>query len=589
MKKILLLNALITLIVCSIAAAAINFRADRSIDKIIEAQRKNVHRQTDDKVKAFDSSFYLISEEIKKRAENAVYIINERLKNGEPDMAVLEQWAAELGVGDIFLINESGVIYNTSNRREQGFNIRKAGTTVNRFINNYLGKGVFVHEGLSVGMISGRTTTYSYYSPEGTNYIIETAIYIEDFITETYGSDLYTYLFNDYFKDVLSSYRYVESIDLFSRVRASAVSILNTGSELPLNDAHAEQLMKGETLIIENNGKYSEYRTVSYTDEENRVKIYLLETVYNFSTAGREIKHLTGFTIKAVYAAGFILMLLAAIISGRYGRSAAIPPSSKPERPKDITGNPPAFTGLFPEQLPFTGRILLVDDSEYNKFVIESYLAETGMEIVYTDNGNEALSLFAENKYDLVLTDIQMPDMDGYKLAEEIRGLEKSTGMKRTPIIAITAFNLERDADKCIDAGCDAHVAKPINKDTLLKTVYAYCTMAGGLNMDAEAFLPHEGVISIEVKPEFKEITPLFLRDLQNLKARVADLLDKGDYDSIQFIGHRLKGEAECFGFAPVSDYGLFLQGAAIRANREKTEQIIDLVNDYASRVRLID
>lgn len=116
-------------------------------------------------------------------------------------------------------------------------------------------------------------------------------------------------------------------------------------------------------------------------------------------------------------------------------------------------------------------KILLVDDSTENKDLICLYLVNYPYDIDYARDGVEAVSMFAEKKYDLVLMDMQMPVMDGYEATKKIRHWEKNKKLPNTPIIAITAFALKDEREKCLAAGCSMHLAKPIEKDQLLAAI----------------------------------------------------------------------------------------------------------------------
>ena len=113
-------------------------------------------------------------------------------------------------------------------------------------------------------------------------------------------------------------------------------------------------------------------------------------------------------------------------------------------------------------------KILLVEDTEDNSMLIKAFLKKSPVEIDVAENGKIAFEKFKSNVYDLVLMDMQMPVMDGYTATKKIRTWENRVNAEETPIIALTAFALKGDAEKCLDAGCNTHVAKPVKMDTLL-------------------------------------------------------------------------------------------------------------------------
>src|SRR5208337_1571048 len=106
-------------------------------------------------------------------------------------------------------------------------------------------------------------------------------------------------------------------------------------------------------------------------------------------------------------------------------------------------------------------------DSEGNRVLVEAYLKDTPYQLEMAENGDIAVTKFTSSKYDLVLMDMQMPVMDGYTAVRAIREWERTAQVARTPVIALTAYALKEEVTKSLDAGCDAHLSKPIKKRTL--------------------------------------------------------------------------------------------------------------------------
>jgi PAS domain S-box-containing protein len=121
-------------------------------------------------------------------------------------------------------------------------------------------------------------------------------------------------------------------------------------------------------------------------------------------------------------------------------------------------------------------RLLLVDDSFENRELMRLLLHSFPMELHEAGNGREAVDLFTEHSYDLIFMDIQMPVMDGYTATRMMRRHEERSGRRRTTIIALTAHAYESDIKKCLEAGCDGHIAKPFKKRTLLNCLAQYLT-----------------------------------------------------------------------------------------------------------------
>jgi len=124
----------------------------------------------------------------------------------------------------------------------------------------------------------------------------------------------------------------------------------------------------------------------------------------------------------------------------------------------------------------FAGRsMLLVEDVEINREIIQALLEPTKLIIDYAENGAEAVRKFTEApyKYDLIFMDIQMPVMDGYEATRRIRELE-TPNAKKIPIIAMTANVFKEDIERCLEAGMDGHIGKPVNFKEIIATLRSY-------------------------------------------------------------------------------------------------------------------
>lgn len=126
------------------------------------------------------------------------------------------------------------------------------------------------------------------------------------------------------------------------------------------------------------------------------------------------------------------------------------------------------------EGLPsFNAKVLVVEDSKANQSVIEAMLIQLGCSVILSNNGRHALEVLKEQsaKIDLILMDCQMPEMDGFEATKEIRKLSNG---KKLPIVALTANALQGDREKCLNAGMDAYMSKPLTVSELIKTLSKY-------------------------------------------------------------------------------------------------------------------
>ena len=117
------------------------------------------------------------------------------------------------------------------------------------------------------------------------------------------------------------------------------------------------------------------------------------------------------------------------------------------------------------------GRILLAEDNPDNRVLIETYLKESGYRLEWVENGEQAVVRATTERFDLLLMDMQMPVMDGYQATRAIREREERELRPPLPILALTAYALEGDRDKSLEAGCNGHLSKPIRKRELLEAL----------------------------------------------------------------------------------------------------------------------
>jgi CheY-like chemotaxis protein len=115
-------------------------------------------------------------------------------------------------------------------------------------------------------------------------------------------------------------------------------------------------------------------------------------------------------------------------------------------------------------------RILLTEDNIVNQRVALRILEKAGHQVTVAENGRVALKLLDEKPFDLILMDVQMPEMDGFKATALIRALEKHTG-RHIPIIAMTAHAMAGDRERCLAAGMDSYISKPVTASALLELV----------------------------------------------------------------------------------------------------------------------
>jgi two-component system cell cycle response regulator DivK len=110
-----------------------------------------------------------------------------------------------------------------------------------------------------------------------------------------------------------------------------------------------------------------------------------------------------------------------------------------------------------------TGTILIIEDNEQNLYLTTFLMERMGFKVVPARNGPEGLALAGQDRPDLIILDIQLPLMDGYAVAREIR---KNEALKDVPIVAVTSYAMVGDRERALESGCSGYVEKPIDPDT---------------------------------------------------------------------------------------------------------------------------
>ncbi len=139
-------------------------------------------------------------------------------------------------------------------------------------------------------------------------------------------------------------------------------------------------------------------------------------------------------------------------------------------------------------------RILLVEDNRINQRLATRLLERAGHLVVLAANGREAIEAWTRERFDLILMDVQMPEMDGYEATRAIRTMEENQpGFPRIPILAMTAHAMKGDEERCLEAGMDAYVTKPVRMEVLFQAIGNLTGAAAGERREASLALPLQG------------------------------------------------------------------------------------------------
>ncbi len=227
-----------------------------------------------------------------------------------------------------------------------------------------------------------------------------------------------------------------------------------------------------------------------------------------------------------------------------------------------ISGDAPIITRHLVSEERRRIRILLAEDNVTNQKVALRILEKRGYRADTVADGKEAVAAYASAPYDIILMDVEMPEMDGFEATAVIRKREEATG-RHTPIIAMTAHALTGQREKCLDAGMDDYVAKPVRPEELFAAIdrqMAAAHSAGALASDASASVqtgderpPIFDVVGLDIRMGgdqalIKEIVEVFLNDFPDQMARFLQALQDKDQALAHRQVHSIRGAAASVG-----------------------------------------
>ena len=200
--------------------------------------------------------------------------------------------------------------------------------------------------------------------------------------------------------------------------------------------------------------------------------------------------------------------------------------------------------------LPSTSlKILVAEDTPFNQKFIARLLERWKLNSVLAENGIEAIQKVNEQEFDIILMDVQMPEMDGFEATRLIREKEKESGSSHIPIIAMTAYAMKGDKERCFEAGMDGYVSKPISSELLKAEILKFAPSAPSSketsvdNSSEKSFDTGKLLKAFDSDMEFlKEAVEMFLEDYPPMIKSINEALSVADCEELGRTAHGLKG-----------------------------------------------
>ncbi len=263
----------------------------------------------------------------------------------------------------------------------------------------------------------------------------------------------------------------------------------------------------------------------------------------------------------------------------------------------------------FSQASAFKGvRVLLVEDNPVNRYVCFEMFSSLGCSTTIATNGNEALKILQNEDFDIIFMDCQMPVLDGYRTTKLYRKIEKKKG-KHVPIVALTAYAMVEDRQKCIASGMDDYLAKPFKLAQLKSMLEKWVknSRKSDSNMRFDSGTDHgpnsDKVVEPSVIEELKMLEEKsgkkffsdslrkFFQNSPKYMQAMEVALNKKDFDSLSFNAHTLKGTTGFMGAMKLSRLCLEVEQRAKKKEQDGLESILheirreyDKVKDYLSQ-----
>jgi two-component system, sensor histidine kinase and response regulator len=264
---------------------------------------------------------------------------------------------------------------------------------------------------------------------------------------------------------------------------------------------------------------------------------------------------------------------------------------------RTVAVRPPSAREAEPTARPL--KVLVAEDNPVNQRVIVRLLEKFGHAVTVTGDGAQAVAALSREPFDIVLMDVQMPEMDGFEATAVIRQREAGSD-RQTPIVAMTAHAMKGDRERCLAAGMDDYVSKPIQRSELVRVLnWAAGTAAPAVEMpppvDAttpppcDLPLAFDRAVGLERlggdEELFAEVVGVFLGDAPKLMAELRRAVTAGDAPAVQRAAHGLKGAAGYVGGAPTAVAAAELEKVGASGDLADAPQTLDRLTTEVDRL----
>jgi PAS domain S-box-containing protein len=234
-------------------------------------------------------------------------------------------------------------------------------------------------------------------------------------------------------------------------------------------------------------------------------------------------------------------------------------------------------------------KVLLAEDNPVNQMVAAKMLEKRGHTVIIAANGLEALAALDQGEFDIVLMDVQMPEMDGREATLAIRARERSTG-GHIPIVAVTASAMKGDRERCLEVGMDGYITKPIKYESLIEEVERIGRLPGPPAPGTEVLVTARSRSLLEAflgdEEMLRDVAEVYLDSEGALLRALREGVEQGDNDGVARTAHRLRGSAGAFEADELCALALRIEEGATRKDRAGIAQILPEIERTAGGLR---
>jgi CheY-like chemotaxis protein len=245
-----------------------------------------------------------------------------------------------------------------------------------------------------------------------------------------------------------------------------------------------------------------------------------------------------------------------------------------------------------PGTCPRPLAILIAEDNAVNQRLALKLLEKRGHSVAVAGNGHKVLAALARRQFDVILMDVQMPEMDGFEATAAIREHEQTTGAHQ-PIVAMTAHAMKGDRERCLAAGMDDYISKPLRAADLYNTVERLAADApadrpAALTESADEIFDEATAIErVQGDVELlKELVDIFFKEYSHLMPEIRAAIAANDAAGVRRAAHTLKGALGVFGSQAAAEAALRIETIGREGNLSQANELCAALDDAVSRLR---